>query len=117
MAQYPRYSFINGITNAQYAEVSFTAPHDFTVSEIVGFRVDRSFGMYEINRMRGKVLSITETTITVDIDTTNFNAFDYSSLNEPFTSPPVCVPSASGIVINNGGIPQTSLIDAFDNRP
>lgn len=117
MTQYPRYSYINGITNQQYAIVSFTADHDFTVGEIVAFRVERAFGMYEINRQRANVLSITDTTITIDIDTTDYNIFDYSTLNDPGTSPPVCVPSASGIISNNGGIPQTSLIDAFDNRP
>lgn len=112
---YPRKAFINAITNAQNAVVTFTANHDYIVGEIVSFRVTANFGMFELNRKRGKVLSITADTITVDIDTSLFTPFSFASINTLGTTPPLVVPSSSG-VIPNQVIPQTSLDDAFDNR-
>ena len=81
----------------------------------MGFRVTPPFGMFEINNRHGKVLSKTSNTVTVDIDTTFYTAFDYSALNSRGTTPPVCVPAGSG-VIPDQAIPQTSIDDAFDNR-
>ena len=112
---YPAFSYINDISNAVQAIVTFTADHDFIVGEILGFRVTPPFGMFEINNRHGKVLSITSDTVTVDIDTTFYTAFDYSALNSRGTTPPVCVPAGSG-VIPDQTIPQTSIDDAFDNR-
>ncbi|HEY3527477.1 MAG TPA: hypothetical protein VGK47_14875 [Nitrososphaeraceae archaeon] len=114
-AIYPRYSEISAITNALNAVVTFTEDHDFTDGEIVGFRVTPAFGMFEINNRRGRVLSHTDTTITVDIDTKTWTSFDFSPLNDPGTTPPVCVPSSSGI-IPNMYVATMNLEDAFDNR-
>ncbi len=111
---YPQYQFISGITNAQQAVVTFTTAHMFTPGEIVGMRVTKPYGMFEINLQDALVLSITSQTITIDVDTTNYTPFIYpvSGLN----TPPVCVPSASGVI--PGSIPATvNLLDAFDNRP
>lgn len=98
------------------AVATFTEDHDFTVGENVSFRVQKQFGMSEMNNKVGKVLYKTDDTITVDIDTTTWTPFDYSSLNEAGTNPPVCVPSSSGVVpfIEN---PYVNIEDAFDDRP
>lgn len=112
---YPTLMYINAITNAQNAVVTFTADSDFTDGEYVSFRVTRDFGMYEINQKRGKVLSHTSNTITVDIDTINFTAFTYANLNDPGTTPPTCVPAGSGIIPFRD--PSTvNLYDSYDNR-
>lgn len=112
-AIYPRYKFISLITNALQAVVTCTANHDFTDGEIVSFRVSPPYGMKEINEKSGKVLSHTNNTITVDIDTMNFTAFIYPVSGN--NTPPVVVPSASGIIPNSN--PATmNLEDAFDNR-
>lgn len=116
MANYPQFSYINAITNDKEAIVTFTEDHDFTIGEIVSFRVSKPFGMIEINNLRGKVLDISALTITVDIDTSLWTPFDYSNLNEDGTSPPVCVPSSSG-VISNLYTPEINILDTFDRRP
>ena len=113
---YPRLAYISGITNASQAVITFTEDHTFTEGEIVSFRVGRPFGMREINEQRGKVLSLTDDTITVDIDSTLWTAFDYSVLDDPGTSPPCCVPSSSGVVPNSD-LEQTNILDSFDHRP
>lgn len=112
---YPKLVYVNAITNAHQAVATFTEDHDFTVGEIVSFKVTRPFGMFEINNKRGKVLSKTSDTITVDIDSSTWNAFDYSLLDTAGTTPPVCVPSSSSF-IPNAVIPEINIQDTFDNR-
>ena len=112
---YPQLAYINAITNAQQAVVTFTADHDFTVGQIISFRVTPDFGMFQINLRRGTVLETTSDTVTVDIDTSDWDAFDYSSLNDPGTTPPVAVPCCSTVVPASNP-PEINILDAFDNR-
>lgn len=108
----PRYKFITGITNSQYAVITFSQDHDFVDWEIVSFRVSPPYGMVEINNLQSTVLSHTSNTITVGIDTTFWTPFIYPVSGR--TSPPVCVPSGSGInpILYT---PTVILEDAFDN--
>jgi len=63
---------ITAITKAANAVV--TAPaHGYQVGWVAVF--DGVEGMVEINSLRGKVLSVTTDTFTVDIDTTSFSTF------------------------------------------
>lgn len=112
---YPRYAEIESITNATQAVATFTEDHDFTPGEVVSFRVGKAFGMNEINNKRGKVLFITSDTITVDIDSSTWTPFVLSALNDPGTSPPVCVPSSSSVIPFQEN-PSVNIQDAFDNR-
>lgn len=112
---YPRFAYISAITNETLAVVTFTADHDFTPGEVVSFRVGKPFGMYEINNKKAKVIYTSSNTITIDIDSSTWNAFSLSNLNDPGTSPPVCVPSASSVVPFEY-TPKMNIEDAFDNR-
>ncbi len=109
----PRFRFITAITNAQHAVVTFSEDHDFIDNEIVSFRVTRPFGMVEINNLQSKVLSHTNNTITVDIDSTYWTPFIYPAVVPKYT-PPVCVPVASGIK-EHLYIATVILEDCFDN--
>lgn len=113
---YPALAYINAITQAQQAIVTFTANHDFTAGENIGFRVTKPFGMFEINQQIGLVLTITPTTVTVNIDTTNYTPFTYALINTKGTSPPCCVPSSSGVAPLQI-VPTVNLADSFDNQP
>lgn len=112
---YPKKAYINAITTAQNAVATFTEDHDFTVGEIVSFRVGSQFGMFQINNKYGVVIATTSDTITVDIDTSTWDAFDYSALNDPGTSPPIAIPGGS-TKIPHSNPPEVNLLDAFDNR-
>ena len=110
----PAYSLIFDITQAQNAVVTFRSPHTFVVGEIVSFRVSRPYEMYQINNQQGTVIASTTSTITVDIDTTEYDEFFFTV--NPVQLPAMCVPSASGII--PGSTPPTvCLEDAFDNVP
>lgn len=126
---YPRWRYIANITRAAQAVVYFTEKNDFTAGEIVSFRVPSSeFDMTEIHRKRARVLSVTnsatESSITIDLDTTGYTAFDFPTSAEAAAgvSPAICVPSSSGVIPLNGSAtsPQipvgTNLLDSFDNR-
>lgn len=109
---YPRMRYISDITNAQQAVVTCTEDHDFTVGEIVSFRVSPQNGMDQINNRQSKVISITSDTVTVDVETLLFDEF-IPGLDVKI--PPVIVPSASGI-LSDLYTPTVTLEDAFDNR-
>jgi hypothetical protein len=113
---YPGYSQIDAITNDINAEITFTADHDFTDGEIISFRVTKNFGMFEINNKKGRVLSSTSNTVVVDIDTSTWTQFTTAMLNQPGTTPPIAVPSCSGLIPNQVELQQTNIRDAFDNR-
>lgn len=108
----PRYEFITAITNEQYAVVTFEDEHDFSNGEIIGLRISTPYGMVQANNKEVKVLSHDAMSVTIDLDTTDFTPFIYPvpGLN----TPPIAVPSASGIIPNSN--PATmNLEDAFDN--
>jgi hypothetical protein len=107
----PRLKYISDISQSQQAVVELTDDHDFSDGEIVSFRVSQANGMRQLNNKEARVLSHTDTTITVDIDTSDFDAFidDLEVQN-----PPIVVPSASGIIPNSNP-PTVNLEDAFDN--
>jgi hypothetical protein len=108
----PRFRYITDITNAQYATVTFSEDHDYSDGEIVSFRVTPPFGMFEINNLQSRVIAHTDDAITIEIDTTFWTPFIYPVSGA--VTPPVCVPSASGII--PGSYPSTvNLEDCFDN--
>jgi hypothetical protein len=139
---YPGERQIMFISKATQAKVYFARQNDFTPGEMVDFQIPVPYGMTQLSNLTGNALSpvsgnkpgparvlvstntATESSITIDYDTTGFTTFTYpSSANYVLgASPPTCFPAGSGIVPLNGSatIPQsppgTNLVDAFDNR-
>ncbi len=131
---YPRELQVMEITQATQAKVYFARPNNFTPGEIVDFNIPSTYGMTQLNFLTSapqgapRVLAVTNTTtessITLNVDTTGFTAFSYptSAGSVGKASPPFCFPAGSGVVPFNGSatVPQsppgTNLQDAFDNR-
>lgn len=139
---YPAARQVLFITQAAQAKVYFARQNDFTPGEMVDFNIPVPYGMTQLSFLTGKATSVTggakagparvlvvtntatESSITLDYDTTGFTAFTYpTSANfAGGASPPTCFPAGSGVVPLNGSstIPQsppgTNLVDAFDNR-
>jgi hypothetical protein len=121
---YPRWRYLvnlsgsRGITQAAQCVASFSVAHDFSVGEYVSFRVPSQFGMTEINNKKGIVQSVTTYSITVDIDTSGYSAFEMPTSAEvassPFT-PAVVVPAGAGPT-PNGNPPGVSVQAAADSR-
>ena len=82
----PKRRYITRISQATNAVVTTSADHLYSLNEVVSFVLPPQFGMTQINGLQGKIIAVTATTFTVDIDTTAFNAFAYPLAGEyPFT--------------------------------
>lgn len=67
---------LSAVTQARYPTVTTTVDHSFVVGQVVQFFVPREWGMFQLNGLKGNVLSIpADDQIVVDIDTSTFNAF------------------------------------------
>ena len=108
----PKYFLIQSIAQGQTTVVTFTANHDYSLSEYVSFRCDKDNKMVEINQKRGKVLALTPNTVTVDIDSTNYTPFVF---NQNVANLALAVPAGSGIDYSNY-VPTVILVDVFDNQ-
>jgi hypothetical protein len=134
---YPKKLQVMMITQALQAKVYFAEKNDFTPGEFVDFNIPSTYGMTQLSFLTknssGLILnparvlvvtnSATESSITIDYDTTGFTAFTYANADVAGSaSPPFCFPAGSGVVPFNGSatVPQsppgTNLQDAFDNR-
>jgi hypothetical protein len=139
---YPALRQIMHITQATQAKVYFANTNDFTPGQLVDFRIPAAYGMTQLNDLTGnstsvysanpagaaRVLSVTnsasESSITLDYDTTGFTAFTFPSSADFDVggSPATCFPAGSGVVPLNGSAtvpvspPGTNLVDSFDNR-
>ena len=110
----PSQNYISNITLGQQTVVEFSSPHDFSVGEIISFRVSKRNGTVEMNNQQSTVLESTTFTVTVPIDSLNYTPFVNPMTILAF--PAQAVPSASGI--RPGLRPaSTVLVDCFDNVP
>jgi hypothetical protein len=73
----PRKAKIKSITKGNPTTVEIDGDLPFTINQIVRFSVQSTYGMTQINRKQGKILSVDTAAkkITVDIDSTNFTDF------------------------------------------
>ena len=131
------------ITQATQAVVYFFRQNPYSPGELVDFQIPTPYGMTQLSNLTGKsgsgaltgnpsgaarVLSVTNSatvsSITIDVNTTGFTAFQFptSAAFAGGASPAVCMPAGSGVVPLNGSAtiplspPGTNLVDAFDNK-
>lgn len=131
------------ITQASQAVVYFFRQNPYVPGQLVDFQIPTAYGMTQLSNLTGKsgsgpfssnpagaarVLSVTNSatvsSITIDVDTTGFTAFQYptSANYAAGGSPAVCIPAGSGVVPLSGSAtipaspPGTVLADAFDNK-
>jgi hypothetical protein len=107
----PNLQYIESISRAQQAIVTFVMTTNFFVGEWIGFRVPPSNGMVQINNQKARILEIDDVNIKIDLDTLGF--FPFISFSDP-QFPCIAVAVASGII---PGTNVVTLEDAFDNVP
>lgn len=107
----PNLQYIENITQAAAAVVTFTEDHNFTLGEWISFRIPPANGMIQLNNQKALIISITSTTVTIAVDSLQF--FPFISVQDP-QIPCVAVPAGSGIPPGTGTV---TLEDAFDNEP
>lgn len=113
---FPSLKFINSITQGTETIVSYASAHDFTIGQIVSFRVSEPFGMVEMNNIQARIDSTTSNSITVPIDSRNFTSYTTPAAADVGSKPALTVPVATGVLDTT--IPATyQLNNAFDNKP
>jgi hypothetical protein len=76
----PRFSFISTITNGPTTTVNTTTTQDFVLGQLVRFIIPPSFGIRQLNEMKGYVIAINSSTqVVVDIDSSSMDLFTSSS--------------------------------------
>jgi len=77
--QIPSMLLITGITQSFPMVVTFTVPptgsNSYVPGQLVILTVPRTWGMFQANWLVGKILGVNSTTMALDIDSTNFDAF------------------------------------------
>lgn len=106
---YPRRRYITNITQATSAVVTLSVTHGYVVGEKVQFIVPLEYDMTQMNGLIGEITAIDTSlnTITVNIDTSGFTAFDWPRATD--------VPFNFAQVVPVGEIP-TIISAATDNQ-
>lgn len=87
---------IASITNANPCVVTTESNHNYNPGMMVRFLIPTMFGMQQLNVITCQVISTTNDTLTLNIDSTNFSLFSYPSpLPSAYTVPSV-IPNSSG---------------------
>jgi len=87
---------IDSITQDYPMVVTTTTDHHYVAGMRVRFNIPSMFGMVQLNGVESQVISITNNSLTVNVDSRNFTPFAYPvTLPEAYT-PPVVIPDASG---------------------
>lgn len=95
--QIPSSLLITNMTQSYPLVITFSVPstgsNTYIAGQVVRLTVPRTWGMFQANGLTGKILNINGTTMSVDIDSTYFDAFvDGSSSSE---TPASLAPSGS----------------------
>jgi len=106
----PAFQYITNITNDVQATITTAANHDYSLGEIVTFKVGKDHGMVEINNQSATILEISLNTLKVAINTSFYTSFINAGIYTQY--PALVVPSASGIIPNQF-VPTVNLEDAF----
>jgi len=70
---------ISNITSASSAVVTTLVDHGYAIGQQVSFKVPEEFGMTQLDGLSGNITAVTDSTFTVDIDTSSFTAFKFPS--------------------------------------
>lgn len=80
---YPAYRLISAITQANPATVTTTFAHGYGTGLVVRLVIPPADGMQQANGLTGAITVTGETTFTIDIDTSLFDAFSVPDLANP----------------------------------
>jgi hypothetical protein len=63
------------VDQGQTTVITTDVVHAFVFGSLVAFNVPKEYGMRQLTALKGYVIDLTDTTITVTIDSTQFDAF------------------------------------------
>lgn len=75
---------VSAITNANQAAVTTTFAHDYQTGDIVRLLVPSAYGMIQANQLTGTITVTGDSTFTIDINSSAFDAFTTPADPSPF---------------------------------
>jgi hypothetical protein len=94
-----RVQTIASITNAFPMILTTIKDHDYVPGMNVTFLIPAQFGMIELNNVNCQVLQVTNNTLTINLDSSNFTPFAYPSPLPLAYTPPSVIPNSSGVYL------------------
>jgi hypothetical protein len=91
-----RVQTIASITNANPMVVTTVNNHGYIPGMMVTFLITTQFGMVQLNNLNAQVLQVTNNTLTINLNSTNFSVFSYPSPLPSAYTPPSVIPNSSG---------------------
>lgn len=83
----PRFLYITGISQATNGVVTVSTAHEYVVGQLITFSIPQGFGMTQLQGLTGKIVAVGTYTMTVDIDTSAFTAFEFPASSAVPTAP------------------------------
>ena len=98
---------VTNVTQGQSTVVTTSVNHGFVVGNSVTFIIPKQWGIIQLNGMKGFVTSITANTLTVNIDSTFFDAFVTPTVTSPTVidnAQVLCVGDANSGTLSPGSV-------------
>lgn len=91
-----RVQTIASVTQSNPMILTTTKDHGYVAGMMVTFFIPNQFGMVELNSKNVQVIEITNDTLTINLDSTNFSVFSYPSPLPSAYTPPSVIHNSSG---------------------
>lgn len=91
-----RVKTILSVTQAFPCVVTTTEDHGYVLGMNVKFLIPSQFGMVQLNDVTTQVIDLTDASVTLNLDSTNFSSFSYPSPLPSAYTPPSIIPYSSG---------------------
>lgn len=104
---------IASLTQANPGIVTTVSNHGYVPGMNVTFLVPTQFGMVQLNGLNVQVLFVTNNTLTINLNTTNFTPFAYPSPLPSAYTPPSVIPNSSGSYLPPQPLPYGNQ-DSFE---
>lgn len=110
---------ISAISKGITTVITTTLDHSFVIGNEVSFQIPKEYGMRQLNTQSGYVLSITDTTVEVNIDSLGYDAFIVPSVNPLIVLDPAQIiprgDANTGYILPGGENPPLQIPGAFRN--
>ena len=87
---------IASITKSNPMVVTTVGNHNYVAGMNVTFLIPAMFGMQQLNGLNAQVLSLTNNTLTINLNSLGFTPFAYPGTLPASYTPPSVIPNASG---------------------
>lgn len=95
-----RVQTILAITNSYPMVITTAANHNYPAGVIVSCRIPYRFPMQQLNGLNLQVIAVTSNTLSISLDSTNFDAFSYPAELPSAYTPPSVFAVSSGPFLN-----------------